>query len=437
MATLQETLHPDSESATNIVNSVNQRYDNLVQFTPGESVLIHKLGELSKEEFAQRAIEYDREPRPQTENIAALRRDNLMALVIPKELGGHAADYKTFAFATAEVAQGDRSTALLLMMNWVTNYIFDKVGSPEQRKRFAQEVAESGYLTATATSEGQSLNAKKVTIDTKFVPNEDGSYQVTGTKRFLSGARIADRVSLIGEGIDGFMLAVIYPNNTDNTDINPGTIEIRKDEPWDPRGMRATMSETVDFKVTVPKENIIGRPGEVFQSGLFRLFALGQAAVALGSAMRTRELFAEHIQMQKEASKEELIRKHGQMNKRISEMIAVLAKAADAFTDSENPNNHAEINPNDVTKVVCEAKLLCALAAKEITETAIEAGGGYAYARREVFKEIDVIHRDVEGIRIMPPNIDRAREVIGLIKQGKTLVKPLGFARSQTRKQHH
>lgn len=417
MTTLQEAVRsPDSEPTTDIAKSVGQRYEGLVPFTEKQSELIHKFRMLSEEVFAPKAIEYDRNPRPQTENFEALHKEGLMGLVVPKEFGGHGADYKTFAFCVAETAYGDRSTALILMMNYVTNYIFDKIGTDEQRKRFNEEAVHKGFLTATATSEGQHLNDDVVKLDTRFTPTDNG-YRVQGTKRFLSAGPFADRFSIIGEGPDGFMLAVVYKDNN----INPGTIESIEEEPWDPHGMRATMSGTMNFDVDVPTRNIIGRPNEVFESGLFRLFPLGQAAVALGSAMKARNILVAHLKGEGKEIPERLFPQLTDISTGIQNMITSLASTSDVFTNEY---------PHLITPAIYRSKLYCAQTAAKIASQAFQLGGGHAYARRGDLAELDLIHRDASALLIMPPNQARAEKVIASLELGIQGVKPLGFARS-------
>ena len=83
----------------------------------GQADLIARARKLGAERFAPRAALHDRDASFPTDNYRDLRDAGLLAVCIPQQHGGLAADYLTYALAAAEIARSCGATALTWNMH--------------------------------------------------------------------------------------------------------------------------------------------------------------------------------------------------------------------------------------------------------------------------------------------------------------------------------
>jgi alkylation response protein AidB-like acyl-CoA dehydrogenase len=212
------------------------------------------------ESFAARAAEHDEHASFPFENIAALHKVGLLALVAPKEFGGLGAGLVEAEKIINRIAQAEPSTALVLAQQ----YLFLKHILP--RPRCSDALKEK--IFRSAASDGGLGNLLRVEPDlgTPFrgglpatiARRVDGGWRISGRKIYSTGApaltwlavwaRTDDEVPLVGN--------FIAPRDAEG---------VRVEETWNHLGMRASGSHDVVLaNVFVPEDHAadLRQPGE-------------------------------------------------------------------------------------------------------------------------------------------------------------------------------
>lgn len=256
---------------------------NTAWLTPLQIELIDLAGRLGRDKFAPRAFKHDREASFPFDNYDDLRQSGLLAICIPKEMGGFGADFSTYVMVAAEIGRHCGATALSYNMHvcstlWA-GLIADALDmSDAQRADHAANreihfgrIVKEGKVYSQPFSEGGAAAAGKAPWGTLALA-VDGGYVVNGKKIFASLAGAADYYGVLctldkpgASQRDSLYLAV--PADAEGVSVVGE---------WDPLGMRGTVSRTLLLK-------------DVFVSHTARLMPEGLYAQA---AMRFPHMFA-------------------------------------------------------------------------------------------------------------------------------------------------
>lgn len=247
---------------------------NPAQLTPQQRELIDLAATLGREKFAPRAAQIDRDAVFPFENYADLRAAGLLKICVPRAYGGLGADFPTYVMVAAEIGRHCGATALTWNMHvcsamWA-GFIADALDMTADqradhercRQLHFKRVVDEGKVYAQPFSEGGSAAAGKAPWGT-LARKVDGGYLVTGRKIFASLAGAADYYGVLctldkpGASVrDSMYLAV--PADAPGVSISG---------PWDPLGMRGTVSRNLEFKeVFVPDEARMMPEGLYFQA---------------------------------------------------------------------------------------------------------------------------------------------------------------------------
>lgn len=224
--------------------------------------LIELAARLGHEKFAPRAAAVDRDAVFPFENYADLREAGLLKICVPREHGGRGADFATYVMVAAEIGRHCGATALTWNMHvcstmWA-GFIADALDmTDEQRAEHGriraihfERVAVQGKVYAQPFSESGGAAAGKVPWGT-MARKVDGGYLVSGRKIFASLSGAADYY--------GVLCTLDRPGATQRDSLYlavpadvPGVVV---SGPWDPLGMRGTVSRNLEFKdVFVPDD---------------------------------------------------------------------------------------------------------------------------------------------------------------------------------------
>ncbi|MBI4944438.1 MAG: acyl-CoA/acyl-ACP dehydrogenase [Actinobacteria bacterium] len=230
--------------------------------------LVAKIRELGPV-FAERAVRYDLEASFPFENFADLREIGFLALCVPQRYGGLGASFADYARVSAEIGRYCGSTALTFNMHNATMLwagevadlldLDDEARATHERRRteLFRGVVEDGTIHSQPFSEGVSAGALSG-VTTKAEPCE-GGFRVTGRKIFASLSGAANRYNITCQ-VPGepFIRLLSVPTDAEGVEIVG---------PWDPLGMRGTVSKTLLFTdVFVPAENEVMPPGAYDQA---------------------------------------------------------------------------------------------------------------------------------------------------------------------------
>jgi alkylation response protein AidB-like acyl-CoA dehydrogenase len=234
---------------------------------------------LGRERFAPRAPRYDAEASFPFENYADLREAGLLGLTIPKLYGGLGAEYATYALVSAELGRWCGATALTFNMHactmlWSSQMAGDLPMSDEdralherRRRRIYARVIEEGAVFAQPFSEPDSAAAAGQASFGTTARKVEGGWRINGVKHFASLAGAAhyygvlcteDRPGVEPSVRDTLYLAV--PADAPGAEIFG---------PWDPVGMRGTVSRSLRFTdVYVGDDDMILPRGLYYQAAL-------------------------------------------------------------------------------------------------------------------------------------------------------------------------
>lgn len=221
--------------------------------------------DLAAEKFAPRAAEYDREASFPTENYADMAAAGLLGICIPETEGGLGADLKTYMIAAAEIGRFCGATALTFNMHvssclW-TGDLLDRLdldaATREQhhamRRLHYRRILENGAIYAQPFSEGGAAAAGFTAFGTTALKVK-GGWRINGKKIFASLAGHADYYGALCTALQKPDDAHLR-RNTMYLAVPANAEGVRVEGPWDPLGMRGTVSRTLIFEdVFVPDE---------------------------------------------------------------------------------------------------------------------------------------------------------------------------------------
>jgi len=224
--------------------------------------------------FAARAERYDRDASFPFENYDELRREGLLGISVPARYGGLGADFESYCLVSAEIGRYCGATALTFNMHacsamWSGALADDLDMTAEERARHERHrrihyarIVSDGAIYAQPFSEGSAAAAGKAPFGTLAAKTE-GGWRLNGKKIFASLAGAADYYGVLctedkpdRSQRDTLYLAV--PAKADGVSVVG---------PWDPLGMRATVSRTLLLRdVFVPDEAELLPRGVYYQA---------------------------------------------------------------------------------------------------------------------------------------------------------------------------
>ncbi len=233
--------------------------------TDKQAALGQQARELAAEKFAPRAAGYDREASFPTENYADLAEAGLLGICIPEGEGGLGADLKTYMMTAAEIGRFCGATALTFNMHvssclW-TGDLLDRLEMDEDaraehhamRRIHYRRILEGGKIYAQPFSEGGAAAAGFKAFGTTAL-KVPGGWRVTGKKIFASLAGHADYYGALCTAIEAEGDAPLR-RHTMYLAVPAEAEGLTIEGPWDPLGMRGTVSRNLIFdNVFVPDE---------------------------------------------------------------------------------------------------------------------------------------------------------------------------------------
>jgi alkylation response protein AidB-like acyl-CoA dehydrogenase len=240
--------------------------------------------EFAQNEIAPYAAEWDRTGEFPSALYCKMAGQGLLGLPFPEEFGGAGADAVSLALAIEEIGRADGSVGLTyaahIGLGSAPIFLF---GSGEQKNKFLTPLAKGEGIGALALTEakGGSDLAGSVQTTARIVGRE---WVINGSKMFVTSGKIARSIVTLcrsdpDSGHRGLSL-IIVPHDA------PG-LKIGKVE--DKMGLRTSLTTEVFFEdCRVPRENVLGKPGEGFHQTMQTLdggrVGIGALSVGLGQA---------------------------------------------------------------------------------------------------------------------------------------------------------
>jgi alkylation response protein AidB-like acyl-CoA dehydrogenase len=210
--------------------------------------------------FAERAPSHDRAASFPFENFQELSEAGLLALPVPKALGGAGAGVREAARVVNAVGKADAATALVLAMHYIHHLVITRNGNwPAHLAQRVSRDAVNGLAL---------INALRVEPD-QGSPSRGGLPQTTA-KRTAEGWRMTGR-KIYSTGAPILKWYTVWAK-TDEPDVRVGIFLVPAGLPgteivetWDHLGLRASGSHDVVFDdVLVPLDHEVDvrRPGD-------------------------------------------------------------------------------------------------------------------------------------------------------------------------------
>ncbi|MGK2866585.1 MAG: acyl-CoA dehydrogenase [Mycobacterium sp.] len=119
--------------------------------------------------------------------IEAFAKADLMGMSFDAELGGAQLPATVAQAGFAWISAANTSTSGYLMLTIANANLIAKFGSPEQIETFVRPMLAGRFTGTMALSETQA-GSSLADITTRAEPQDDGSYRLSGTKMWISGA---------------------------------------------------------------------------------------------------------------------------------------------------------------------------------------------------------------------------------------------------------
>jgi len=369
-----------------------------------QKAILARVDQLTREQIAPRAAEYDAAGTNPIDSWRVLGRDGFLASCIPTAYGGLGLDMPTYIGVIRTIARGCANTAMTVHMHSTVMRFIDALGTEAQKRRYFAEVIEHGRLFGSWGSEPAVSLSRTFLMET--VVRQDGEdYVVDGVKHFCTMALGASRYMVWcalegGTDMGKALLQVLVPADAAG---------IATDGKWNTLGMRATFSPSVTFAgVRVAKDAALGDPGTALRVGVVESFALGYAAVYAGIAQGALA-FAIDYAKQRIVKPENIPVAHDPtVQRHVGELAAQLDAALLVLADSAERWEAADVQERGV--LGNKAKYLATEAGLAVTSKVIQVVGG-----RGAYKDFPAerAFRDLRTSTLMPPTVDRMLEGIG------------------------
>jgi alkylation response protein AidB-like acyl-CoA dehydrogenase len=251
----------------------------------------------ARTQLEPRAAQNDKDLRFDPAALPELIERNLLGVAIPTELGGQGKGYLQTALAVEEIARVDGSMAITLNAHYLAASLLNQFATPEQKQRFLVPLVREGVGALGMTE--PNIGSDVASIETRAQRQPDGSYALTGKKRFITNANQA-RYWVVLAATDPAQKSrgqSIFVLDRETPGFTRGPIQ-------DKMGMRGADWGTLVFEnAQVPESSRIGNEGDGFKQAMFALdcgrvlvsaFSVGIAQGALDKALayaKTRKQF--------------------------------------------------------------------------------------------------------------------------------------------------
>jgi alkylation response protein AidB-like acyl-CoA dehydrogenase len=384
--------------------------------TDEQKAIVEMVRQFTDEQIIPNAEHYDHEdefPGPIVEQMKEL---GLFGVTIPEEYGGMDLDLTTYAMIVEELSRGWISISGVINTHFIGSYLLMKFGTDEQKQRYLPKMATGEMRAAFSLSEPE-LGSDVQAIKTSARKQDDGTYEINGTKMWVTNGLRASLVFVLvrtdpdaqprHRGMTCFICEK-EPGATENTGDHKGLNVPPKIKKMGYKGVEST--ELVFDGYRVPTDNILGGETDGLNKGFSQMMdalELGRVNVAargVGLAQRALELALRYSQERKTFGKP--IAQHQAIQFKLADM-ATQVEAARLLTHRaarmKDAGERSDIEAGMAKLFASEAGRFCA-------EECLRIHGGYGYSKEY---EIERIYRDAPLLLIGEGTSEIQRMVIG------------------------
>lgn len=358
-------------------------------------------------ELATDALQRDRANRPAFAEVDTLRRAGLLNLLVPTELGGQGANWRTALHVTREIAAGDGSIGQLIGYHYQISQNAAFFGNTHLLSRLQYEGAKHGWFW------GGAFNPRDAEL--LLTPDADG-FLLDGRKSFSTGALLADRLgaSALRSDTGAPVFLVLDPDQ-------PG---VRRNDDWDNLGQRLSASGSVEFeRVPIAADQVVAslEPEDLTPFGtlvtpaiqlVFVQLYLGITEGALATARDyTREHTRPWLLSGVEAATDDpyITATYGDLVARTKAARALADETVESFVGVyESGTDLTWDERGEIAEQVAAAKIVATQTSLDVTARIFEVTGARATASHV---GLDRFWRDVRTHTLHDPVAYKQREV--------------------------
>jgi acyl-CoA dehydrogenase family protein 9 len=208
--------------------------------------------------------------------LQEMGRSGFFGLTIETEYGGQGLNLHEYLKVIDEMVKLDLSIAFTFLAHLSIGIkAIQLLGTEEQKRKYLTRAASGEMIFAYALTEPRIGSDAQHIETTALISRDDTHYLLNGQKTFITNANYAGGLTVFAQ-LDpkrpGFMGAFIVETVWEG-------VRVGKEMPK--MGLRASSTAPIQFKnVRVPKENLIGKPGDGFK---IAMSALNYGRLALGA----------------------------------------------------------------------------------------------------------------------------------------------------------
>ena len=146
-----------------------------------------------RREFRRLMLEERRYPQPLWDALAEL---GLMGSLIPEAYGGSGLGLTALTLGLEELAGAGIAASTMLLLTGMDAVCILRNGSETLKRRFLPDIAAGKLKLCFAITEPDA-GSNTFRIATRAVRRDDGDYEITGSKVFITGVDVADYVLLV------------------------------------------------------------------------------------------------------------------------------------------------------------------------------------------------------------------------------------------------
>ena len=316
-----------------------------------------------------------------SELLEKLGRNDFFGLTIPKAYGGVGLSLRQYLHIVESLVSKNMSLGILALAHLSIGIkgilLF---GNEDQKLKYLVPAASGDMIFSYALTEPQT-GSDAQNIETTATLSEDGRhYILNGTKTYITNANYAGGLTVFAQmdpARPGYMGAFIVETAWEG-------VKIGKDMPK--MGLKASSTASIQFTdVKVPKENLLGKPGDGFKIAMVILnygrLALGAASAGMmkQSLQDMTKRSADRTQFGVPINQFELIQE--KMVK--AEVNGYVSSAMTAFTARMLENNSTAL----VAMESSHCKLFGTTRAWETIYDALQVAGGSGYLTTQPYEK--------------------------------------------------
>lgn len=359
---------------------------------------------LMAQDFARRELEpfaagRDKEEIFPLDVVKKMGELGLLGMMVPPEHGGSGAGAISYCLALQEIAYACASTAVTMSVANLSCEPILKFGDQEQKQRYLTNLSSGEKLGCFAITEsGAGSDPGSIQLKAE---ERDGAYVLNGSKIFITHGGYADVINLIArtgpeKGNKGLSAFIVEKG------LEGFSVGAREDK----MGLRSSNTVELIFEdCMVPKENLIGKPGQGFKIAMAALDSgrIGIASQALGIARACQDEAIRYA------------RERRQFGRSIGSFQAIQWMIADMATGIEAAYLLTLLAADrkdkglSFTKEASMAKLFASELSNTVAYHALQIHGGYGYTKE--FK-VERLYRDARVTTIYEGTSEVQRLVI-------------------------